>query len=327
MFEQIFPDLYRIEIPLPNSPLKALNAYLIKGRGRSLLIDTGMNRKECLDAMRSCLEKLDVDLNRTDFFITHLHADHLGLVKRLVTDTTTVYFSRTEASIFNSIVGAIEKRQQAFYALLLSNGFPEDELKQALHGHPGYRYSPKETIDFTGLKEGDIVKAGDYTFTCIETPGHSPGHMCLYEKNKKILFSGDHILSDITPNITCWPDLSDTLNAYLESLDKVYPLNVDLVLPGHRSLVTDHKKRIRELKAHHDARLNEALYAVQEKDRTAWDVAPHISWDINADSWEAFPSVQKWFAMGETIAHLNKLVSDGKIRRIDENGKVRYTLG
>ena len=326
MIEQIFPDLYRLEIPLPRSPLKALNAYLIKGGERSLLIDTGMNRPECLDPMHDCLEKLSVDLNRTDFFITHLHADHLGLVESLATDTTRVYFSITEASIFNAIVKGIQKRQQDFLRLLHSHGFPEDELKEALHAHPGYRYSPKAAIDFTALKEGDTLRVGDYTLACIETPGHSPGHMCLYEKNKKILFSGDHILADITPNITAWPDLANTLKAFLESLDKVYSLEVDLVLPGHRSLIADHKKRIRELKAHHHDRLSEVLCAVKEADRTAWEVAPYISWAIRARSWEQFPSAQKWFAMGETIAHLNYLESDGKIRKLEENGKITYTL-
>lgn len=326
MIEQIFPDLYRLEIPLPKSPLKATNAYLIKDAKRSLLIDTGMNRKECRIPMHACLEKLGVDLNRTDFFITHLHADHLGLVESLATGSSTVYFSKTEASIFNAIVRNIQNRQQAFLALLHSHGFPEDELKEALDAHPGYRYSPKRAIDFTGLKENDTLRAGHYTLTCIETPGHSPGHMCLYEKNKKILFSGDHILSDITPNITSWPDLANTLKAFLESLDKVCTLDVELVLPGHRSLITDHKKRIRELKAHHQDRLNEALCAIREKDRAAWDVAPYIGWDINASSWEQFPSVQKWFAMGETIAHLNYLESDGKIRKLEENGKVIYTV-
>lgn len=326
MVEEILPELYRIEIPLPRSPLKALNAYLIKGGERSLLIDTGMNRRECLEPMRSCLEELDVDLKRTDFFITHLHADHLGLVKSLMADSTTVFFGRTEASIFNSIVREPEKRREALFALLHTNGFPEEELHRALHEHPGFRYSPEGEIDFTGLKEGDIVRAGDYVLTCIETPGHSPGHMCLHEKNKKILFSGDHLLSDITPNITCWPELSDSLKAFLESLDKIYDLEVDLVLPGHRSLITDPKKRIRELKGHHEARLVEALSAVRQKDRSAWDVAPHIAWDIRASSWEEFPPVQKWFALGETIAHLNRLESDGKIRRIVEDGKIMYTV-
>ena len=175
------------------------------------------------------------------------------------------------------------------------------------------------------MRENDTIQVGDYCFTCIETPGHSPGHMCLYEKNKKILFSGDHILSNITPNITCWPDLANTLNAYLKSLDKVYVMDIDLVLPGHRSLMTDHKERIVELKAHHESRLNEALSAIREEDKTAWEVAPHIAWDIRASSWEEFPSAQKWFAMGETIAHLHYLEAEDRIRRTGEGGRIIYT--
>ena len=80
MTEMMLPNLYRIEIPLPKNPLKALNSYLIKGDGRFLIIDTGMNREECQNAMFTALEELKVDLKKTDFFITHIHADHLGLV-------------------------------------------------------------------------------------------------------------------------------------------------------------------------------------------------------------------------------------------------------
>ena len=90
MFEEILPKLYRIEIPLPKSPLKALNSYLIRGEERCLLIDSGMNREECKSVMLSDLERLHVDLEKTDFFITHIHADHLGLLTSLVTDTSTI---------------------------------------------------------------------------------------------------------------------------------------------------------------------------------------------------------------------------------------------
>jgi glyoxylase-like metal-dependent hydrolase (beta-lactamase superfamily II) len=90
MIEELLTDLYRVEIPLPRSPLKALNSYIVKGNGRFLIIDTGMNREECLRPMRSALQKLDIDLNKTDFFITHLHADHSGLVGVLATDTSKI---------------------------------------------------------------------------------------------------------------------------------------------------------------------------------------------------------------------------------------------
>ena len=112
MIEQIFPDLYRIEIPLPRNPLKALNAYVIKSPDRNLIIDTGWNMEACMSAMRAGLRELEVDLKKTEFFITHLHADHLGLVENLFTEATTVYFSSKEAAIFNSIMEHIEKRKQ-----------------------------------------------------------------------------------------------------------------------------------------------------------------------------------------------------------------------
>ena len=324
MFEEILPDLYRIEIPLPKSPLKSLNSYLIKDGERSLIIDTGMNREECLRPMRASLEKLDVDLSKTDFFITHLHADHLGLVGRLATATSKVYFSETEVSIVGS--QAVGERWQELNAFWQSNGFPEDELKRVWESHPGYRYSPKGQLDFCIVKEGDTIEIGGYSFRCIETPGHTPGHMCLYEADKKILVAGDHILIDITPNITCWLELKNALGAYLASLEKVYPLDVNLVLPGHRSIWNDHKRRIRELQEHHQNRLSEALSALEDGDKSAWEVAPYIAWDIDCNSWEEFPSVQKWFAVGETIAHLDYLAADGKIRKKTKDHTISYSL-
>ena len=81
MVEEILPNMYRIEIPLPKNPLKALNSYLMKGRERFLIIDTGMNRQGCMHEMFSCLARLSVDIKKPDFFITHLHVDHIGLVE------------------------------------------------------------------------------------------------------------------------------------------------------------------------------------------------------------------------------------------------------
>ena len=221
MFEQILPDLFRIEVPLPQSPLKALNSYLIKDQERSLIIDTGMNREECLGPMLASLKELEVDLNRTDFFITHLHADHLGQVGKLSTESSKIYFNEMEAAVVAAEINMVKERFESFFNFYVSNGFPEDELKQAFANHPGHRYSPKRPLEFNVLREGDSLDVSGYSFRCIETPGHSPGHMCLYEPDKKILISGDHILFDITPNITCWPELENALKAYLESLEKV----------------------------------------------------------------------------------------------------------
>jgi glyoxylase-like metal-dependent hydrolase (beta-lactamase superfamily II) len=79
MIEEIAKSLYKIEVPLPNNPLKSINSYIIKDQSRNLIIDTGLNLPECKDVLLSAIERLHLDLNKTDFFITHLHADHLEL--------------------------------------------------------------------------------------------------------------------------------------------------------------------------------------------------------------------------------------------------------
>ena len=131
----------------------------------------------------------------------------------------------------------------------------------------------KQRVEFAVLREGDALEIGDYSFRCLETPGHSPGHMCLYEPNHKVLVAGDHVLFDITPNITYWPEMANSLNEYLASLDKVYDLDVELVLPGHRRRFENHKQRIDELKKHHETRANEVISILKQGSQHAYQVA------------------------------------------------------
>jgi len=323
MAEEILPNLYRIKVPLPKNPLKTLNSYVIKAQEQSLIVDTGMNREECLNVMSAELRELDVDLEKTDFFITHLHADHLGLVSKLATDTSIVYFSQKEAAYMGSGNTNFWEEQ---YNFALMSGFPEDELRRAISNHPGVRYGPGRRLDFCIVKEGDTITVGDYLFKCVETPGHTNGHMCLYEPNRKILISGDHILIDITPNISLWSDNMNPLDEYLESLDKVYTLDVELVLPGHRRTFKNHRKRIRELKRHHQIRANEVISILEKGSQNAFQVASQMSWDMTYKSWELFPPSQKWFATGEAIAHIQYLEGKGKIRRGIRKQEIVFSL-
>jgi len=310
MIEEIMPDLFRIEIPLPDSPLKYLNSYVVKSEDRSMIVDTGLNRDECLNAMHSGLEELGVDLAKTDFFITHLHADHFGLVAKLVTKTSKVYFNRQDAELIETWEGFEPMIRYAG-----THGFPEDELWNALKQHPGHKFASDWIPDLNIMSDGEVIRVGDFSFQCIETPGHTLGHMCMYEPDKKIFISGDHILGDITPNIQCWSDHENPLKHYLKSLDKVTGLDVDLVLPGHRSLIKDMKGRIAELKHHHAIRIDEVSRILNDGAMSAFQVASKMKWDIDADDWDDFPVAQKWFATGEAISHLRYLEEEGALMR------------
>jgi len=311
--ERILPHIYRIEVPLPGSPLKATNSYVIKDGGRSLVIDTGWNTEDCMKALSSGLEECGVDLHKSDFLITHLHADHSGLVAALVTDSSKVYLSHGDAAVIGSAaVPGFWERETDFAR---RHGFSPEELERVMGSHPGRRYSAKERLDFSTLKDGDTIGIGDYLFEVIETPGHTEGHICLYERSGRILISGDHILGDITPNISLWSDARNPLREYLDSLDRVYDLDVDIVLPGHRSVIRDHRGRIDELKWHHRARLDEVLSILEGGRQNVFQVASQMTWDIDCESWEAFPVAQKWFAFGEAAAHLKYLEGEGRVMR------------
>ena len=314
MFEEVAPGLYRIKVPLPGSPLKATNSYVVKGTERPLIIDTGWNREDCMTALVSGLKECGVDSRQADFFITHMHADHSGLVTTLAGEGARIYFGWADAEIIRSATPDHWEKQIDFAR---RRGFPEEELEKALGSHPGRRYtrsySTSASLNLSVLKDGETISIGDYLFECIETPGHTEGHICLYEPGKKIFICGDHILVDITPNITLSSEKRNPLKEYLISLDKVYDLDVELVLPGHRRVFKNHKERIRELKKHHQTRLEEVISILGKTKQNAFQIASQMTWDISYKAWDLFPPAQKWFAFGEAMAHVKYLEEEGKV--------------
>ena len=319
--EELFPRLFRIEVPLPQSPLQSLNSYVFRGEDRHLVVDTGFNREECFQALSTALQGLGLAPERTDFFITHLHADHYGLVSRLAHPESRIFFSRPDAEILETWEGF-----EPMIAYAAKNGFPEAELRQALAQHPGNKYGTDWIPGLSVLRDGETVRYAGYVLRCVETPGHTLGHVCLYNAEHRFLIAGDHILGDITPNIQCWSDEGDPLENYLQSLEKVSRMDVVQVLPGHRSLVADFHGRIQELRHHHEARLLEIERILEQEPLCAYDVAGKMTWDIRCDHWEDFPVAQKWFATGEAIAHLRFLERSGNILRQSSNGRIVFGL-
>ena len=205
------------------------------------------------------------------------------------------------------------------------SGFPAEELQASLQNHPGNKYSSGTSVDYVSLDGGETFEIGEYRLEIVPTPGHTNGHISVYEPDKKIFFAGDHVLGDITPNIQAWGDDHDPLAVYLSSLEKVKELDVELCLPGHRSLIEDFEKRIAELMEHHRERANEVLSILTRSRKTAYQTASEMSWDIVANSWSDFPIMQRWFATGEAIAHLRFVEGKGLIQRELVDGQILYS--
>ncbi len=324
MVDRVFENIHRIEVPLPDNPLRSINCYVVKGDGRYLIIDTGMNRPECRSAIESGLKELDVDLTRCDFFITHMHFDHMGLVSHFASEGSTVYFNRVEAEMIRTMKkrGGFGPRMSDFARLA---GFSDADFKDSTHRRPGAKFQSPHLVEFSILDEGDTLEFGEHRFECIHTPGHSPGHLCLYDADSKLMVTGDHVLGDISPNISSMSHSGNPLGSFLESLDKVREYEVDLALPGHRSLIKDFRGRVDELKAHHRERLDEVMTALDGKALPGYDVASRMTWRMKADTWEEVGIMQKWFATGEAIAHLHYLKEKGTVTAEEQDGVTLFS--
>ena len=319
MLTKIAENIYKKAVPLPNNPLREINAYIITGE-KNLLIDTGFNRIECEEALKSAFDELGI--SKTDLFITHLHSDHCGLAPKFAQKSSAVYAGETDGELINFEVGNLYWKM--LDDLFVKYGFPKADFGRNTDIHPGRKYCHEQRLDFTYIAEGDILEYGGYRLEAVETPGHTPGHMCLYDRGKKILFCGDHILGTITPNICIDLNAENPLRDYLDSLKKVEKLDVELLLTAHGTAIDDMRGRINELYRHHNERLNEVLCILDNEWTTAYHVASRMKWEIPCKGWSDFPKPQQWFATGEAISHRQYLFFEGKIFREEKNGVYYY---
>ena len=317
------PEIWRIQVDLPQNPLKYLNCYVLPHEENPLIIDTGFNRPECWEALCNGLELLHVDPNRASLFLTHLHGDHTGLANRLDALGCTIYMGRTDHDYLGQILGGEvwPKLESRFR----QEGFPEQDIAAQRTANQARLYAADCLFPAIPVADGDRLSFAGMSFTAIATPGHTKGHMCLYLENEQIMFTGDHVLFDITPNITCWLNMTDALADYLDSLQKIKRYPVKLAMPAHRESSMPLETRVEQIEAHHEVRLNNVINILRnEPGLNAFKVARRLPWSMRGKAWEDFPVTAKWFAMGETLSHIDHLLLQNRIKIQKLNGQNRY---
>lgn len=323
--KELYKNIYQEIFPLTGNPLKSINIYVIKTDEGNLIIDTGFNNEENRKNMDDLIEKLDLDLENTSLFLTHLHSDHVGLASYLhKKGIKEIYLSEVDGKLLKDGVTLSGYQWQNAIKNAKIQGLMDENLD--INDHPGYKNRPKETFPYKKVNPGDKLKLGEFNFVFIDEAGHTPGMLGLYEKDKKILFCGDHILGKITPNITWWGEkYGDSLAIYLKNLEKIKDYDIKHLYSSHRFLIDNVNERIDELKAHHKKRLEESLSIVKKyKNISTRDVSKNLNWDIRTKDWNDFPDSQKWFAVGEAQAHLVYLENKGLIKGEMKDGVIYY---
>jgi len=174
------------------------------------------------------------------------------------------------------------------------------------------------------LEGGETFSTGNATLETIWTPGHTPGHVCFYDRENQMIFTGDHILPVITSNVsTRMASDDDPLGDYLDSIGKLRALDVTLVLPAHQHHFTDLSGRLAELDAHHEKRLGAVLAACAGPGVTGYIVASKVPWDVG--TWDEMEPFLRRAALGETLSHLEYLRRRGEVRRFRDDPHARWT--
>jgi glyoxylase-like metal-dependent hydrolase (beta-lactamase superfamily II) len=149
-----------------------------------------------------------------------------------------------------------------------------------------------------------------------ETPGHAPSHVCLFQPERRLLISGDHVLGRISLYFD-YDWTPDPIGEFLSSLDVVDELDARLALSGHGKPFLDVHGHIEGNRALVHERLDAALAAVSDGPRTALEITPAVHreplTETNAGWW-----------LPETLCYLKHLELRGRVERESHGGVERW---
>ncbi len=316
---EVFPGIFRIVVQLPIPEVGSVNAYIVDDGSRNLIIDPGMAHPACYEIMEKAIGDLGLDLERTDFFITHHHLDHFSSVSRFLGGTSRIYISRAEAEFIERIASGEAELETAVF--LERMGFPEKKPMHVVSQFFSDAYSQRSPWPFQYVADGDVIERGGYHFTCIVSPGHSMAHSCLYESDCRALIAGDQI----TAGIQFLLDRHDPLTDHFQSLIRLREMDVKLALPGHGPPFKDHRKRIDSLRTHHQVRLEAVYSALGKKGADAYEIT--LALDGLLPDWDSFdmlPPHRKFIYTRHTFAYLQHLATRGRIERENRHGRILF---
>jgi glyoxylase-like metal-dependent hydrolase (beta-lactamase superfamily II) len=328
---EIVQGVHQIKIPLPGA-VDHMNVYLIEGTQGNLLIDTGFDTPEAFGALRDALKFSGFGFKDiTVIAATHIHPDHYGMVDKLKQlSGARVALSDIEARFLDSRYGKTDSLLEEVKKLLAFNGVPESDLTELAESSLAIKQFVGVVKPDIILKDGDKITVAASEFKVILTPGHSPGHICLYEPKRKLFFSGDHLLPDIFPHVGFHPQSgANPLADFFKSLDALAELEVSFIFPGHGSVFSGFSLRLGELHYYHEQRQRTIMRTIESDNKSAYQIATEIPWMPAGDSvpFNKLTAFDKRLAVMETLAQLKLLMSEGKAQKVVKENIDLYWAG
>ncbi|WP_165310844.1 MBL fold metallo-hydrolase [Microbacterium protaetiae] len=310
--EQVADGLWSLAMPMPGggSLGYTLAAVHLGPDGTVALIDPGWAEPGSLERIDDFLRGLGRQMaDVATVVVTHAHPDHIGLADavRQASGARVVLHRREQASI--DAEGAVvpedlDSRLQEWGVA------PERArlLHDRAHGSAP-RHAPLHADVL--VEDGDELPVAGATWRVLHTPGHTPGHICVVDESRGLLFSGDHVLPTVYPGLGLGADFGENpLTAYLRSLHRLHPYDDVEVVPGHGYRFRGLAGRRRDTALHALRRVRETAEVLHD-DPTAsiWDIASRLSW---SGGWAQLQhSIMLFSGLNQTDMYRDFVVSGG----------------
>lgn len=341
--EEVAPGILRIMLPIDLPGLGHVNCYVLEDDRGLALVDPGLADGVSHQVLAERLADVGLDVHAVHtVVVTHSHFDHYGGLARLQTLDTAqpievighrgfgagwraAYDSFLHDEDSSALVERSHEEVDELAAHLvrptpwgkMTDPFPSEILLAWADGIDVIDVlRPPELT--RSVVDGEHLSLGGRDWLAVHTPGHADDHLCLWDEDSGVLFSGDHVLPTITPHISGLSEHADPLHVFFESLERVEALgDSTIVLPAHGDPFEDAGGRSRSIREHHEGRL---------------DRLRDIGQEIGSQPVEAYMRMlfreRSWgnMAASETYAHLEWLRLHTPAKRVEVDGELYYEM-
>jgi glyoxylase-like metal-dependent hydrolase (beta-lactamase superfamily II) len=319
--ERVLPGLWRLRLPLPWPGVPHCNAWAIAAGPGLVLVDTGMHEPGSLTQLERALEQVHLRLEHVRLLAcTHAHSDHWGQAAPIRDRTGCEFWMHPNHEHATRMAGDPEATLARRLEVARQSGVSAAALQRYAERAKDFRSGIARVIEPDRPLVGGVEIETDLgIWTVHETPGHAPSHVCLFQREHRVLISGDHVLG----RISLFYDYGwtpDPVGEFLNSLDVVDRLDARLCVSGHGKPFVDvhghiegNRKLVRE-------RLAAVAAAVRAQPLTAVEITPSVYGQPLTEQ------NASWF-LSETLCYLQHLELLGEVSREPDGGVDRWRAG
>jgi glyoxylase-like metal-dependent hydrolase (beta-lactamase superfamily II) len=308
--ERVLPGVWRLRLPLPWPGVPHCNAWAVASGDGIVLFDTGMHEPGSMAHLERALAQCNLKVEHVRLLVcTHAHSDHYGQAATIMERSGCELWMHPDHEHMTRAAQDPEAALERRIEVAIQSGVAEEPLRAYAEARRGQGYGIAKIVEpDVALVPGVEIPTDLGVWSVHETPGHAPSHVCLFQADRRLLISGDHLLG----RVSLYYDYGyspDPAGEFLRSLDVVEQLDARLCLAGHGRTFTDVQGHIAANRELVHERIAKVAEVIAGGPVTAFDAVPQVYGaaitPLNANWW-----------LSETLCYLTHLEAEGRAERV-----------